>query len=67
MPDGSVTKDEDAYLQAWKSLGEKVVTFFPSYRVGGFDPGILLHPKDLGSGSFTLPARAAMEMVSEKE
>lgn len=65
MPDGNVTRDQDEYLKAWTELGAKVAALFPGYRIGGYDPDILLHPEDYADGSFSIPARAALALVSK--
>lgn len=65
LPNGDVVEDELEYVQAWKTLISKVEGKLPSYRAGGFDPGILLHPKGSDTGSFTLPVRAALDLCGE--
>lgn len=65
-PDGSYTQDDDEYVTAWKELGDKVVSFFPSYYVGGYDPGVLLHPVDQRNPhSFSLPMTACLDLAKK--
>lgn len=66
-PTEEITSDQQAYLDAWSSLGAKIEAVLPSYYVGGYDPGFLLHPRDMGNGSFTLPTRAALEILNKHE
>lgn len=48
----------DAYIPFLESL-------FPSYRVGGFDPGFLLIPREGydGHNAFILPVNAAIDLA----
>lgn len=38
----TITEDSLEWANAWNELGDKVVKYFPGYRVGGMDPGIML-------------------------
>jgi hypothetical protein len=42
LPNGTITTDEDTYVDTWKRLVAKVEEKFPGYKMFGFDPGISL-------------------------
>lgn len=66
-PDGSYTASNEEYIEAWDDLGQKVLSFFPDYYLGGFDPDLLLHPKNQSYSSFTLPLLACVSLAKRYE
>jgi hypothetical protein len=67
------TADIERYGRAWRSLGEAVQSFFPSYEVVGYDPFVRLQRSDLSAvghragTSFDLSVDAAIELTHWKE
>ena len=62
LPGGNVTYDPIEYTKTWRKLCSEVISFFPSYYVGGYDPGILLHSSK-SNASFKLPLTAAFDLA----
>ena len=42
LPNGKTTRSATAYVREWRKLGNKVVKFFPDYKVVACDRGLTL-------------------------
>ena len=62
----TVTEDQELWAKEWNALADRVVEFFPGYRVSGMDPGILLFVEG-GEGSVSLSLHACLALLSTKE
>lgn len=60
----TVTEDQSLWAHEWNALADKVVAFFPGYRVSGMDPGVLLFPQDGGHDSISLSLRACLALIN---
>lgn len=64
MPDGTTTRDELAYVTAWREVGDRLEAMFPGYAVYGYDPGVLLRPMERNRhDTFSLPIGAVRALL----
>lgn len=66
LPDGTETTDGERYHEEWEKLCKAVEKLLPDYRVGGFDPDLLLHCRDSRKRGFNLPTDVALTLTQGK-
>ena len=63
----TVTDDQMRWAEEWNTLADRVVKFFPGYRVAGMDPGIMLFAEDGKDDTVTLSLRACLSLLTNED
>lgn len=67
LPDDKTTTRRTRYLREWRRMVRGIERALPSYYVGAFDPGFMLHPRVEGNRqSFDLPMTAARDLMRQE-
>jgi len=67
LPWGGDTCSVRAYLREWKEVINAVEAQLPSYYVGGYDPGILLHHRNGGNyPSVSVPMSLVRDVIGKE-
>lgn len=66
-PDGTVTENGEEYGRAWAHLGDRLEEKLGDIKIIGYDPGILIAPKDSAYGApADIPLWLVKKIVGDK-